>query len=95
MVRARWAVLALAAGCFVGCSTLSNHPLFHKRCDTCTSEGCCGDIGSDGVVMNQGGPLMIPPTTRDAVPPANVPPLAPPPRLVPQQQSQPTPYFPQ
>ena len=53
----------------------------------------------NGAVVGDGGPVMVPPQT--SIGPVNPPPLngvpqpSPTPRLVPQPQSQPTPYVPQ
>jgi hypothetical protein len=48
MSRARWAAWGLAAGLGLacGCSTLSNHPLFHPCSGgTCSAGACCPGVG--------------------------------------------------
>jgi hypothetical protein len=109
MVRGRLAALVLVSGLGLvsGCTCFSGHPLFGKK-DVCCppAGGCCeGGYGVGGSVIDENGPLLIPPGSQAPLPPAAVappqpapvPPLAPAPRLVPQPQAQaiPTPYTPQ
>lgn len=107
MLRARLAALAFGSGLGLvsGCLNLSDHPLFHRHCDTCAAEsGCCeegGCCGAEGPVLGDcGAPAPCPtcPAPGGYAPAAPIgPPLTAPPRLVPQPQAvpaQPAPYVP-
>jgi hypothetical protein len=93
----------------------SNQSLFgrlcgrHRTTEACVIDpGVCGDscgggafeVGGDGPVLMDRGPIMMQPSTIPSVPlvPDSSLPLTPPPRLVPQPQgptqSQPIPYTP-
>ncbi len=99
MLRSRLAVVsaALALSLVAGCSTL-RHPWFGKRCDGCPTGDavCSGDVVPDGPELGECGPPALPPGAVVTPPPVTqaVPPLATPPRLVPQPQAAPTPYTP-
>jgi hypothetical protein len=104
MVRLRLATLAVAAGCGLvcGCMSMSQCGLLGRLRARMGAE-CCdhGAVANgegpivDGPMMNGGVPSdpivgPIPPVT----PQNTIPPLASPPRIVPQPQAQPAPYTP-
>jgi hypothetical protein len=112
MLRARWATLAVAAGLgLTGCSSLSNLNPFRHRHASCPCEGgpceAAGSLASEGPLLGDDGPAVLPPTGPVVVPPAGpgllaappgtttpVPNLAPTPRLVPQATAPTMPYTP-
>ena len=106
---------AASLGLIGGCAGMnSNQSLFGRLCgrqrttEACVIEpGVCGapcsgacDMGGDGPVLMDRGPIMMQPPTVPSVPlvPDSALPLTPAPRLVPQPQpptqSQPIPYTP-
>ncbi len=100
MVRARFAILAVIAslGLLSGCSSLSRMNPFHRHHDPCPCEGSHydgdGSISTDGPILGDvtDGPVApapgIPPGV-STIPPGQVPPLGPPPRLFAQPQTAP------
>lgn len=104
MVRLRLATLAVAAGfgLVCGCMSISQCPLLGRFRARSAAE-CCENgaiAGGEGPMVD--GPVMSGPVPGDptlgpipSVTPQNtIPPLASPPRLVPQPQAQPAPYAP-
>jgi hypothetical protein len=104
MVRLRLATVAVTAGLGLvcGCLNLMPHrPLLGRlRCGPAPAGECCESAapGCEGPVLDAGTPLMTPPPGAIMNPPLTpqngVPALTPAPRLVPQPQSQTTPYTP-
>jgi hypothetical protein len=103
MVRLRFATLAVAASFGLGCGCMSAQWPLLGRFRARTAAECC----DNGAVANGEGPIVEGPVINGTVPgepavgpfppvtPQNtIPPLASPPRLVPQPQAQPTPYTP-
>lgn len=106
MARKRLArlLLAVPVGLLGGCA-LFDRPLLGRRCTECApavADLPCEDAGGSGGVEGPilgSEPLTAPPATLPSAPPGVVPqdtmpPLASPPRLVPQPESRPTPYTP-
>jgi hypothetical protein len=101
MVRAHFAVLAVAAGLGLlsGCSSLSRLSPFHRHLDSCPCEGSMydgdGSVSTDGPNLGDfaaapiAPPPVAPPGAVSTVPPGQVPPLGPPPRLFAQPQTAP------
>jgi hypothetical protein len=111
MLRARLAVVLLAGGLGLvcGCSSLCNHPWFHRNRTPCPEvidlgvtplgEGPMLEGSAPGFVPPNGSTLMPqpmgpPPNGSTLMPQPTVPQLSTPPRLSPQPQSQPMPYTP-
>jgi hypothetical protein len=103
MVRARLAAVVVAAGLgLAGCSSLSNlNPFGHRHRSCPCEEAPCdmgGPVGSDGPVLGDYGPVVVPPGPGPVVtapaPLTAMPPLGPAPRLTPQPTAPTMPYTP-
>lgn len=102
MVRRRLATVAVVGlGLVSGCANLCNYPVlyrithpFQRNRDGC--DAACGD----GPILEDPSATLVPPggsmpgLSAPLTPEPSVPMLAPPPRLVPQPQAQPTPFRP-
>jgi hypothetical protein len=106
MLRLRLARVAVAAGLGLasGCQHMTKPPLLGRfwSSPAPVSEGCGMGSGPvlEGPVLGGTAPLMTVPAVPAPLgaptltPESGAPTLAPPPRLVPQPQAQPTPYAP-
>jgi hypothetical protein len=109
MVRKRLAIYAAtgALGLVCGCSNLCNYPVldrlahpFRRNTESAeVPEGVGPPLEECGPFVAPGGPVVgpgmpVPGNGSGLVPQNTVPNLAPPPRIVPQPQSQPIPYVP-
>jgi len=104
MVRLRLATLVVAAGLGLvcGCMSLSPCPLLGRFRAHPPADGYEGGMlpGSEGPILDgpvinglvPGGPTAAP--VPSVTPQNTIPPLASPPRIVPQPQAQPAPYTP-